>query len=369
MSLSMSQRAALACVTASAKARRDDALELQQQISRMSDIVPEDLRDALRSSASQARVALHFHPDRPCAGGETVALGLLRDGRYRSQYETRISNGGLTASLGGRRDVCEERLFGGAYHSPGVAPAERPKYGALELLRHAEGPSPRFGSCYLLLSPGVSRRCTFTHLDSHEEPRDVGTLEELDAVLAAVLRDAFTRECAFGVRDLTVPSLLGRLRGDVGLPLGAYALSEPVRNLNYYVEAQVHGDIDLASDADALVADPSFRDTETGDALLELCKRYDLKSYWHHGFRLAIQDVPRDFRGPTMPSLAQRVARSGFVDASAIGTKVRELHENPAAWSDRGSFDEVLQELKLLWHVLVRYGDAVRRPDPGGPAG
>jgi hypothetical protein len=191
MSLSTSQTAAFACVTACAKARRDEALAILHQISRMSDIAPEDLRDVLSASLSHARVALHFHPDRPCARGETVALSLLRDGRYRSQYETRVSNGGLSAHRGGRRDVCEERLFGGAYHSPGVAHAERPKYGALELLRHAEGPSPRFGSCYLLLSPGVSGRSTFTHLDSHDEPRDVGTLQEPDAIMAAVLRDAF----------------------------------------------------------------------------------------------------------------------------------------------------------------------------------
>jgi hypothetical protein len=274
---------------------------VQDHICRMSDIPPEDLRDVLSYIRSNARVALHFHPDRPCARGETVAQSLLRQGRYRNQYETRISNGGLSAHIGGRRDVCEERLFGGAYHSPGVTDAERPKYGSLELLRHAEGPSPRFGSCYFVLSSDVSRRCTFTHLDSHDDPRDIGTLEEFDAVIAAVLRDAFYRECVFGVRDLTVPALIRRLRSETQLPPGTHALSRPVRNLNYYIEAQVHGDIELALDADILVADPSFRGTETGDALLELCQRYDVKACYHHGFRLAPKNVPRDFRGPRCP--------------------------------------------------------------------
>jgi len=360
MSLSASQKAALECVAASARLRRDEALLVQDQICRMSDIAPEHLRDVLSHLRSNARVAVHFHPDRPCANGETVAQSLLREGRYRSQYETRISNGGLSAHFGGRRDACEQRLFGGAYHLPGVTDAERPKYGSLVLLRHAEGPSPRFGSCYFVLSPEVTRRCTFTHLDSHEDPRDVGTLEEWDAVIAAVLRDAFYREFVFGVRDLTVPALIRRLQSEAQLPPGTHALSTPVRNLNYYVEAQVHGDVELALDADVLVADPSYRGTETGDALLELCKRYDVKACWHHGFSLPTIDVPRDFRGPTMPSLAQRVAPSGTVDASAIGAAVRELHEHPDAWRDRGTFDEVLQELKLLWHVLVRYGHAVR---------
>ena len=58
-----------------------------------------------------------------------------------------------------------------------------------------------------------------------------------------------------------------------------------------------------------------------------------------------------------MPSLAQRVARSGIIDASAIGAAVRDLHARPGDWRDRGSPDEVLQELKLLWHVLVKFGE------------
>lgn len=58
-----------------------------------------------------------------------------------------------------------------------------------------------------------------------------------------------------------------------------------------------------------------------------------------------------------MPSLARRVARYGVVDVEAIGRGVRELSKNPEDWRDRGTYAEVLQELKLLWHVLVRFGE------------
>jgi Protein of unknown function (DUF3626) len=57
-----------------------------------------------------------------------------------------------------------------------------------------------------------------------------------------------------------------------------------------------------------------------------------------------------------MPSLAKRIARSDTIDVSKIGTAVVDLKRNPDSWSDRGTYEEVLQELKLLWHVLVRYG-------------
>jgi hypothetical protein len=69
-----------------------------------------------------------------------------------------------------------------------------------------------------------------------------------------------------------------------------------------------------------------------------------------------IDEVPQDFRGPSMPSLAKRIGQNNVIDASIIGTAVMDLNRNPASWSERGAYKEVLQELKLLWHVLVRYG-------------
>ena len=81
---------------------------------------------ALRTSARWAwratvppgvSITVSFHPDRLLADGRTVAESLVADGRYRSQFETGISNGGLTAFPGGDRDVWEQRMFAGAYPS------------------------------------------------------------------------------------------------------------------------------------------------------------------------------------------------------------------------------------------------------------
>lgn len=356
MPLSPAQQRALDHVTTHARSRRPAALAHQENIRRMCNLSPADLGAARVTIRHHARVALHFHPDRPDATGQTVADHLLRDGIYRSQLETGISNGGLSAHAGGQRDLCERSLFAGAYHAPAVTNAERPKYGALSLLGHADGPSPRFGSCYLVLAPAVSSRCTFTYLDSHEGALERGTLDELDDVFAALLRSVFFHAIGLGESGLTVPALIHRLRNELPLDLDHVATFPVARNLNHYIEAQVHGDIVLAQDADALVADPSFRDTETGAVLADLCRKYGMALRWHPGFSLSCDAVPVDFRGPTMPSLARRVARSGTVDASAIGAAVRDLRANPAAWEDRGGLDDVLQELKLLWHVLVGYG-------------
>ena len=68
-----------------------------------------------------------------------MAEALLEEGIYRNQFETGISAGGLSAFAGGPRDTWERTLFGGAYHTDDVTASERPKYGALELVRYSDG--------------------------------------------------------------------------------------------------------------------------------------------------------------------------------------------------------------------------------------
>ena len=58
-----------------------------------------------------------------------------------------------------------------------------------------------------------------------------------------------------------------------------------------------------------------------------------------------------------MPSLAKRVAPDGFLNTKEFGDAAASLRRNPAAWAARGSEKDVLQELKLLWHVLLRFGE------------
>lgn len=48
------------------------------------------------------RVTIHFHPDRLVAG-TSVLQAIAIDGRYRSQFETGTSSGGLSAHPGGDR--------------------------------------------------------------------------------------------------------------------------------------------------------------------------------------------------------------------------------------------------------------------------
>ncbi|TVX94112.1 DUF3626 domain-containing protein [Paenibacillus agilis] len=355
--LSRSQRQAIKYVTQYARTRKSAARKSLMEVLQLSNISWSTFENACTKIFSNARVALHFHPDRLTADMKTVAQSLLEQGIYKSQFETHISNGSVSAYSGGARDLWEKTLFGGAYQLDGVTDAQRPKYGALDVMLSPDGPAPRFGSCYFLLSPNVSTRCTYTYLDSHQDPVEKGTYEEFEDILAAIFKDTFFRNEAIGEKDLTPQKLIDHLLMNLEQPLKDPSNRKPSRNLNDYIESQVHGDITLKEDVDILVADPSFKGSFTGEILEQMCMKYSIKLYWHMGFVMKVDEIPSDFRGPTMPFLAKRIAQHGYVDANVIGAAAVDLKRNPELWKDRGSYEEVLQELKYMWHILVRYGN------------
>ncbi len=328
-------------------------------------------REAIELVRQHARIALHFHPDRFGHKAASVAESLLSEGVYRNQFETGLSSASPTAFPGGERDVWERTLFGGAYHAEGVLASERPKYGSLELVRFPDGPAPRFGSCYFVLRD-VGSRTSITFMGSeHPQASDrVGILAKPHTAMAALLSEIENggvatpawppfRTPTLGVPDITV----GRFY-DLAKSLCEHrpnpSVGEPGRVLDTGVEAQVHGPVILNQDVELLVADPAFAGTPIGRMLNELADRYGFELRWHCGFRLSVRDVPDDFRGPAMPTFAQRVAgASGVLDAVPIGQAAASLHHNPEQWSEWGDYWDVVRLLRQLWHVVVHFGDRI----------
>ncbi|WP_144121914.1 DUF3626 domain-containing protein [Catellatospora sichuanensis] len=344
--LTAAQLAALAYLTDVAARHRHRALERLGEVP--------DLAELLAAVAAHGRVTLNFHPDRLLADGRTVAASMAADGRYRSQFETGVSNGSRTAFLTGDRDRWEESLFGGAYQGPSVPPAERPLYGGLNLLGHPDGACPRFGSCHVRLRPSVNARCTVTVGDSHLGPADVGTLAAFEPVLAGLVEQACETGVTLGRPDVDPLTVLRGLTE-------AAAADDHGRALDDYLEVQVHGPVDLAVDAEALVLDPSFRGTPSGDLLTGLAARLGIDLEWHAGFELTAAEVGPDFRGPAIPPLAAEVCARyagprGTFDAELVGRAAADMLCRPESWSTWGTPDELLQYVKQLWHTLVHAG-------------
>lgn len=312
---------------------------------------------ALAAGAVAHPIGVNFHPDRLAGDGRLVARALLDDGIYRSQFVTGISNGGLTAHPGGDRDRWEERLFGGAYRWSDATPADRPVYGGLDLHARSDGPCPRFGSCHLRLRPHMAERATYCFGDSHTGPVDVGTADAFHLVLAALLEAA--------ERDGTVLGHPADVAGLAALlaiePLPVDPGAEPGRALDHYIEVQLHGLVDVGADAQALVADPSLRGTESGQLLEALADRHGLDLAWHRGFELTAEEVPPEFRGPEVVALARRVVADlgdgdPRIHAELVGRAARSVVTDPDRWADHAPPAATLQHLKQLWHALVHVG-------------
>lgn len=246
------------------------------------------------------RVTLNFHPDRPVQG-VPILVSLAADGFYHSQFETGAGNGGLSAHPGGDRWLWESRIFGGVYDdSP---PRDRPKYGALNFRGYPAGGAPRFGSAHLRLTTHTLERTTFCYPDSVFEPVNFGVAKRM--------------------------SLLG------------LALADDKDRLDDYVEAQVHGTVELARDIEAIVLDPCFRGTDVEAQADELGCAVE----WHDGLRLGVETLARHpgYRGQEFVALGLELARDGYLDARIIGEAARTGHHDP-------------QSLKRVWHLVARFG-------------
>ena len=305
------------------------------------------VEDWIARFGGAGRLTLNFHPDRIARDGRTVVDGLFADGAYRSQWISGISAGSRSAMVGGERHRFERDLFDGAYDSVQPSSGEHPVYGSLDLLFDDHGGSPRFGSSYVVLASHVRQRTTLCLGDSHMRPRDVGTFARPWSVMAGLAEQASGRELLN--RDLGTDGLLAALDG-------AFRLGRASRDLDGYIEAQVHGGVSLSDDVESVVLDPSFRGTDVERRLAAAGVKFGFELNWHCGSELAADDVPDNFRGPTMPSLARRVADfDGVVDARAIGVAAaQERFEEPTSSGD--SPDSVLQQLKYLWHTVVAHG-------------
>jgi hypothetical protein len=252
------------------------------------------------------RVTLHFHPDR-LVGRVPILRRMADDGLYRSQFETGTSNGGLTAFPGGDRWRWESGIFGGAYDD-GPA-AARPKYGALNFRRRIVGGAPRFGSAHLRLTAHALDRTTFCYPDSCFRPGHFGVAARVSALVAMAAADG----------------------------------PDP---LDDYIEAHVHGPVELGADIEALVLDPCYRGTPVEDE----AGRLGCPVEWHGGFRIGRDDLARNagYRAPEFAKLGVALARDGHLDPAVIGDAART-----------GRHDE--QALKRVWHYVARFGSLEMR--------
>ena len=267
---------------------------------------------------ARAQVTVNFHPDRRISDGRSVAEALLVEGVYRNQFETGISNG----LLGRQRTYWENRAFGPAYLK--AEDWERPKYGGLNVHQDLNGACPGFGPCHLRLRAHTLARTTLTYGDSVDEPDRLGFIDAFEPVLRPL-------------RAVHSP-LLDARRATMN------------HDVNEYIEAQIHGIIELAADVEAVVIDPAYQDTPTGERLLAAAEHFGFHDEWHEGTVIDLDDFP----------IAPPDHEFEWHSFLAAGNARRLAHklagDGPLTAAHLGVDDEDPQELKYLWRLMATYG-------------
>ena len=207
----------------------------------------------------------------------------------------------------------ENLLFDDVYAHADPRPTSR-----LRRVRPAARPTWRLAAVRLVLRRPAAARDRSRHPVCGRQPQrsaHIGTAAQPLCILAGLYEQAAAGRLLdrqLDVRELERALTSGR------------SATTPARSLDGYLEAQVHGGVDLRSDVESIVLDPSFRGTAVEAQLSVAATRFDFRIAWHDGSEIRAAEVPADFRGPTMPVLARRVAdHDGLVDAAAIGRYAR----------------------------------------------
>jgi hypothetical protein len=288
--LNDTQRAVVADVFKKAAERSDAAMAALTTRFEQAGLTKADLELTLDYVKTKAPLLVAFHPDKELRqevlsenltdkvptysvavdrANNRLIDALLKDGTYRNQFETGISGGSPTAYPGGLRDGYEAKVFEGGYHTHELIPQERPKYGSLYAGQIPSNSQRSYGSCYLVLKPGVRDRTTFTPADSALVPPEmVGTADAFAHVLANASKDVF--------KDLVQ---------------AATTKNPPTTRAWSYIEAQVHGPIDFATDVARLVADVKFKGTPYEDKLRAFAEHNGIALQWHSDEKVWSDDV------------------------------------------------------------------------------
>lgn len=248
-------------------------------------------------------------------------------------------------------------MWGDAYSGGTSLASERPRYGGLNLTNYADGACPRFGSCHLRLRVQALAWCSFTFGDSTGAPDDVGAARVFEPIVAGLL-EAVERTGTMlgrptvGTEDAT-ELLIATVRS------GIFDDGQLGRSLDDYVEAQIHGPVELGRDVDAIVIDPSFASTNTGHVLESLSERYGPSVHWHANLEwppVTCPQIPRRSVAAIRPTGRRPPWKRGVPRCRDHRPSSGIRRDRPRRLGRMGQHRRRAAEVKYLWHTVIVYG-------------
>ncbi|MBT9587128.1 DUF3626 domain-containing protein [bacterium] len=218
-------------------------------------------------------VTINFNPEKLVPAGEgkqPLPLLLAADDRYRNHFETGATH---RDDLNNPARVeyykqKETKLYQGRFDA--LPDHERPEYGAVNPLQLVGGGALIYGPCYLVLKHSMSGRVAVLPRDSRfATPEQLATLQ---APAAALLQR----------QDEDLQQLMKVALAEI--PHGEYR-NETVEGAfpgSNYMECQVHGEVRLDDDVEALMADERLRGTPAEGRLRRMADQHKFPLRWYH---------------------------------------------------------------------------------------
>ncbi len=224
------------------------------------------LKNALAYLDQQAPLTINLPP---VVNKESVLASLSSDGAYKNLWERGSRPSHPKAPKRSKADFLhkEHRTFAGTYNR--AIPQERPRYGALNFLAAREGGAAVYGPAVLTLRPEVKERTTYHTRDSRFTNME-------DAGGAGVMAGCLARRS-----DEDLQQLLKVANGQ--LSSGVYGRDnhpEAFTGSNY-IEAHIHGEINLAQDLAGVSLHERYRGTPVGNDAETMAKQFGVEMIWY----------------------------------------------------------------------------------------
>lgn len=239
-----------------------------------------DLQKCFDYLDQQAPLTINLAPNVNVGDSEiSVFKSLQDDGRYKNLWERggkRATNPKAPKRSPGFFLHKESKTFQSEYNR--TQARERPKYGALNPLKLSEGGAAVFGRGVLILKQEVKDRTTYVPRDSRfTQMNQVGFQGAMAGCLAAKQDDYLDQlmQVALGRSDQ------GRYVAEKAP--GAFTGSN-------YIEAHIHGDINLATDLSGVALDRRYQGTRYAQDAEDFARHFNVPIEWY-GEKSPTQEV------------------------------------------------------------------------------
>lgn len=236
-----------------------------------------DLEQALAFLDQQAPLTINLPPSISCEGGqESIFASLQEDGIYKNLWERGSRPSHPKAPRRSKADFLfkEHNTFAGTYNQ--AAPEERPHYGALNFLLAPEGGAAVYGPGVLILDNKVKQRTSFHPRDSRfTRMENAGAMEAMAGCLLSKTDD--------DLKQLLEVATGRRPHGQYGPDGHPQAFTG-----SNYIEAQIHGPVDLSEDLAGVALHRKYQGTPSGADAEAMARQFDVPLTWYDDAALLV---------------------------------------------------------------------------------